>query len=238
MHHAKDTEFYLRKGFRVMALEANPHLVEVAEAKHADFVRSGQLAIEPKALWEADDSTVDFYLNADMDDWSSVLKTWAEKGGHPSSKISVPSITLPRLYDRYGIPYYVKCDIEGADRVFCEQLLGDGRRPAFVSIEAISTEVIALLYAAGYNRFQIVNQALNSMKRPPSPATEGQYVDVAFDGHMSGLFGRELPADKWRTFAEIVDNYSRFIDMQRRDPDLAFGWLDIHAMYRADVAAG
>lgn len=75
------------------------------------------------------------------------------------------------MFDFYGVPYYLKCDIEGADGLFVRQLLEEKRRPHFVSVEAISLELLALLYGAGYDRFQIVNQALNGFVSPPGAAS-------------------------------------------------------------------
>ena len=70
------------------------------------------------------------------DDWSSALENWAEKEGHEYQEIIVLAITLSDFFDEYCVPYYIKCDIEGADRTFTEQLLKDGRMLAFVSVES------------------------------------------------------------------------------------------------------
>jgi hypothetical protein len=50
------------------------------------------------------------------------------------------------------------------------QLLADGRRPAFVSVEAVSLDALALLRACGYDRVQVMNQALLPYVEPPRPA--------------------------------------------------------------------
>lgn len=94
----------------------------------------------------------------------------AEHGGHPSKQIAVETITLSKLYDDHGVPYYIKCDIEGSDEIFVEQLVRDPRRPGFVSIEAVSMEAVSGLRAAGYTRFQIVNQALHPWTKIQQPA--------------------------------------------------------------------
>lgn len=232
MHTARDTDFYLRKGFRVVAVEASPSLANLAFEKYAEHIASGMLKIEQKALWDVAGSEIGFFLNPVKDDWSSAYRGWAEKGGHQVTEIVVPTTTLSELFEVHGTPYYVKCDIEGADEIFCNQLHSEHRRPSFVSVEAISLEIVATLYASGYDRFQIVNQALNWQRKSPNPAREGKFVDVTFDGHMSGLFGRELRETGWITFKEVADRYLRFISLFNADPDLAYGWLDIHATTR------
>jgi len=232
MHKAFDAKFYLDKGFRVVALEANPQLVAAASTMHADAIRAGRLTIVDRAFWSAPDEAVSFFLNPVKEDWSSVFKGWAEKGGHPSKEIKVSTVTLSRMFDLYGVPYYLKCDIEGADEMFTQQLLRDNRRPAFVSIEAISLDALATLFAAGYDCVQIINQALIGSVVPPNPAREGKHVSVKFNGHMSGLFGRELDPKRWISFSAAAEIYLDFIKLKRRDDRLAYGWIDFHVTSR------
>ncbi len=228
MHNASDTKFYLDKGFRVIALEANPALVDAAKTKLAHEYASGQLTIVSCALWNVGGEEISFFLNADKDDWSSAFKGWAEKGGHSSTEIRVPTVTLADLFDRYGVPYYIKCDIEGVDEVFAQQIMADSRHPDFVSVEACSLEVLASLVCAGYDRVQIVNQAFNGYLVPPSPSREGRHVEAQFSGHMSGLFGRELDPARWRSFSVAAKEYLDFVNLHLRDEKLAHGWLDFH----------
>jgi len=166
MHHALDAQFYLQKGFRVIAVEAVPWMIEKAEKSLAQYIASGQLTIVDRAFWSSADEQISFYVNNEKDDWSSAFKSWAEKSGHSAQEIKVKTTTLDRLFTEYGVPYYIKCDIEGADELFARQLLADLRRPCYVSVEGISLEVLAVLYAAGYDRVQIVNQG----NHPPRTA--------------------------------------------------------------------
>jgi FkbM family methyltransferase len=238
MHRALDTRFYLDKGFAVVALEANPAMCAAARATFAAEIAQGRLSVEERALWHAADATIGFFLNHEKDDWSSTSRAWAEKGGHRAEEIAVPTRTLAELLDRHGTPRYIKCDVEGMDEGFAAQLLADRRRPAFVSVEAVSLDALALLRAAGYDRVQIVNQALLPYVQPPRPAREGRYAAVQFNGHMSGLFGRELDPDKWLSFGDAAEAYLDFTRLHRRDPALAHGWLDFHVTTAATLAAG
>ena len=140
---------------------------------------------------------------------------------------------LSGLFDRHGVPRYIKCDMEGVDDLFTEQLATDPRRPSFVSVEAMSAETICFLRAAGYDRFQIVNQALHNMVRPVEPAREGQFADAKFNGHMSGLFGLELPAEKWIDVEECLERFQLFRRLQLKDGMLCHGWIDFHATTQA-----
>jgi FkbM family methyltransferase len=237
-HRGLDTRFYLDKGFSVVALEANPALCAAARVAFAAEIAEGRLAVEERALWhEGGGGTIGFFVNHEKDDWSSTSRPWAEKGGHRAEEIAVPTTTLAELFDRHGTPRYIKCDVEGMDEFFAAQLLADGRRPAFVSVEAVSLDALALLRAAGYDRAQVVNQALLPYVEPPRPAREGRYAAARFNGHMSGLFGRELDPAKWLSFEDAAEAYLGFTRLHRRDPFLAHGWLDFHVASAATLAA-
>jgi len=231
MHRALDTSFYLNKGFNVVAIEANPQFIEAARRSLSKEIGGGRLTLIERAFWNSDDDTISFYLNSVKDDWSSAFKTWAEKGGHASEEITVKTISLGKLFETYGAPYYIKCDIEGADELFVRQLLAGSHRPSFVSIEAVSLDLLALLFAAGYDRFQVVNQALNGFAVAPQPPREGKFVAAQFNGHMSGLFGRELNPKRWVPFEVAAESYLDFRRLKRRDELLAHGWLDFHATF-------
>ena len=238
MHRGLDTRFYLDKGFSVVAVEATPAMCAAARAAFAEEIAGGRLSVVERALWHEGGGAVPFFLNHEKDDWSSTSRAWAEKGGHRAEEIAVPTTTLGELLDRHGTPRYLKCDVEGMDEAFAAQLLADGRRPAFVSVEAVSLDALALLRACGYDRVQVVNQALLPYVEPPRPAREGRYAAVRFNGHMSGLFGRELDPGKWLSFQDAAEAYLGFARLHRRDPLLAHGWLDFHVAAAATLAAG
>lgn len=237
LHHGLDTEFYLRKGFRVVALEARPEFCADVSARFAAEMEAGRLAVVPCALAPRGGETISFWVNPVKDDWSSVIRDFAAKGGHEVTEIRVPTVTLTELFDRFGVPRYLKCDIEGMDEECARQLLADGRRPDFVSMEASSFDIFAYLRACGYDCAQLVNQALLPGVAPPQPPREGGHAAVQFTGHHSGLFGRELEPERWQDFVEVVQSWLDFVRLWKRDSRLAHGWLDVHATRREVLAA-
>ncbi|WP_424812795.1 FkbM family methyltransferase [Roseococcus sp. YIM B11640] len=237
LHTGLDTKFYADKGFKVVSLEANPAMVAEARKILLPALMGGQVTIVEKALWEEGGQNVTFYTVAEKDDWSSLFRGVAEKGQYKATEITVPTLTLKDLFDEHGVPYYLKCDIEGGDAIMVRQLLADHRRPAFVSVEATSLTDIAVLAACGYDRFQIVNQQYHWNTQPPNPPREGKHVPVQFTGHMSGLFGRELPADRWFPFPEVADRFLAWHRLKKMDELLAPGWLDFHATTAATLKA-
>ena len=176
LHHGYDAEFYLSKGFKVIGLEANPAEIRRVR-KNAKLVaaeREGRLGILPMALWQKSGEALSFFVNPVNDDWSSLDRILAVKGeeGRAVEEISVATITLPYMFEKLGVPYYIKCDIEGADVIFARQLVKLNELPAFVSAEGADPEIQANFVAAGYDRFQIVNQARHGHIVAPNPSRE------------------------------------------------------------------
>jgi len=246
LHEGHDARFYLDKGFRVVALEANPLLCRQARSDFAADIAAGRLHLVEKALWTGADASVPFHIRDESTLWSSIFIEMAERDGSPSRRVEVQTTTLGNLFNEYGVPYYAKCDLEGADRIFAEQLIGAERRPEFVSVEFDSLEVPRLLQQAGYDRFQIVNQGHLRLWRPPRPPREGDFANVVFHGKMSGLFGLELRPDFWTDF----DGFARRMEIWNKLPHMnamaryllrrwgkatnrgwliGRGWLDLHA---------
>src|SRR5215218_4820375 len=58
LHHGLDTEFYLRKGFRVVALEARPDFCAEVSARFAAEVEAGRLTVVPCALYPRGGETI------------------------------------------------------------------------------------------------------------------------------------------------------------------------------------
>jgi FkbM family methyltransferase len=228
MHRGSDSQFYLAKGFRVIGVEAVHHLCEIAKAENTSHIQNGRFTIVENALHTRSNEIIKFFINPLKDDWGSLERNAAEKGVGVAEETSVWTISLQDLIARYGVPYYIKCDIEGGDAIFVRSLLSLSARPAFVSIEATSGEDIAILLACGYDRFQIVNQYNHPNVKCPFPAREGNYIDAGFTHETSGLFGKELPPEKWDDFTSALLKFTDWYDLHNRDPNLAIGWLDVH----------
>jgi FkbM family methyltransferase len=254
MHEGWDSEFYLRKGFRVVAVEANPQFLPAVRQRLQPFLESRQLTIVNKVISREGGHTIPFYVRPDKNGWSSIYRDVAERDGQASAMIDIGSVTVPELYAEHGIPHFIKCDIEGADEIVAEQLAAEPRKPAYASFEVDGADdrIVGLLAGAGYDRFQLVNQGYLPRYRPPNPAREGSYVDQRFDGRMSGLFGAELdPAfwadvavtrrrlGRWRALHDgktwaltryLARRYGKFT---LRTWLIGRGWIDLHARHGA-----
>ena len=229
MHKGLDARNYLAKGFDVVGLEAVPALCDRVRDENSEMIASGRLKVVQGALYSKTGQWVDFHVNPDHDDWGSLEKGAAEKGVGSSTPIEVETITLGDLFQAYGSPYYIKCDLEGGDAIFAVQLLRSSMRPEFVSIEATSADDLAMIRACGYTRFQVINQWTHPFTVCPNPAREGSYVDLRFTHEMSGLFGRDLDPAKWIDFTATMSRFLDWYGLHKRDTNLAIGWLDVHA---------
>jgi len=114
MHIGGDSDFYLKKGFNVVGVEANPALVAFCERRFAFELSSGQLKIVNRAIAERA-RPIDFYINEDNDLWGSADRRWAERDEKKSRVIAVEASTMQMIFAEFGMPYYMKVDIEGHD---------------------------------------------------------------------------------------------------------------------------
>lgn len=231
-HNGDDTDFYLRKGFKVIAVEANEDLVNQGQQRFHNEIKTGQLQLLNCAISEVEEQ-VTFYVNTTNSDWSSCFKSLAEIDGKASKSISVQGITIGRLFERHSVPYYMKVDIEGHDLNVAKFLVHASDKPKFVSFETNRREfarIYAHLFNAGYNQFQLINQVRNPDRIVPKNSDEGLSIQYNFTRHSSGLFGTDLPQEKWYSMEESITRYVQYKELKGVDhSELGLGWLDLHA---------
>jgi FkbM family methyltransferase len=261
MHRGRDTAFYLAKGFRVVAVEANPDLVREARKCFEAEIESGQLAIVHAAVAERDGATT-FWVNEDKDDWGTASPEFVRRNesfGTRHRAIEVPGLALESIVAEWGIPYYAKIDLEGADLLCLRAFERFRHKPRYLSFEASLVDFesffteMCTVWSLGYRAFKIVNQAMNERVRCPRPPREGRFVEELFDGHTSGPFGEEAPG-AWRNIDATLARYRRILrDSARfgaagslagtrwaafdawlrrftdREP---VGWYDVHARFQ------
>ena len=221
MHKGEDTEYYLRKGFRVVAFEADPDLAKSCRSRLSEYLDQGKLTIVEGAIVdlassETSKGKITFFKNDQNSVWGTICKDWAERNerlGASSSSIEVDVIDFVSIMRHYGVPYYLKIDVEGVDTFCVEALQNFQERPDYVSIESDKTSLkqvaneIHLFSSLGYDSFQAVEQSsIPDTQFPPKPAKEGKYVAQNFERGSSGLFGRELTGH-WKSKHHILKLY-------------------------------
>jgi FkbM family methyltransferase len=216
MHVGQDTAYYLAKGFNVVAVEANQALVEAASSVFRTQVDSGRLTIVHAAIAEhsgwarlavSDERTIWSSLSGDF-----ILRN-ENYAGTEYHYVDVPARTFADVLTEFGVPYYLKVDIEGFDMLCVRALREFPDRPRFVSVESsvsladapanAAFDELAELWTLGYRDFKYVNQSCNASLQLPHPPREGEYVDFDFDGDSSGPFGEESPG-KWKSIRQAL----------------------------------
>jgi FkbM family methyltransferase len=222
LHKGEDTSFYLEKGFRVIAFEANPDLANHCRLRFQKQIEKEQLTIIEGAITDTTDTgelpeTITFYKNLDDSVWGTVCENWAKRNerlGTRNEAIKVQVIDFRASLQQYGTPYYMKIDIEGMDTVCLKSLLKTEARPSYISIESekVSFENLVaeleLFKKLGYTHYKAVQQSGISKQVEPSPVQEGRQTHHRFSEGASGLFGRDLPG-RWESYDRIMEIYKK-----------------------------
>jgi FkbM family methyltransferase len=228
LHKGEDTDFYLKKGFSVIAFEANPSLIEYCKARFQDAVREGRLHIIAGAIApDNSDDNVKFFLNRERPQWGTIDETWVTRNdnlGYKSDIISVKRIDILDIFESFDIPEYLKIDVEGADKLVLEALRKIESRPRYISIEsekrdfAILEAEFNLFDTLGYTKFKVLQQKNIPGSMIMTKTLDGRQLSHVFEEHASGPFGDEIPQpwlsrdDALREYAAIFRRYRLFGD--------------------------
>ena len=244
MYDGADTEYYLESGYSVVAVEANPHLVELANEKFSEFIRSSRLQLVNAAISE-DGNPVELTIAGDDLGSSSVHAATAARRSKPLGKIPVQGATLRDLFRSHGLPHYLKVDIEGADGL-CVRALSRDTRPAFLSFEIGEDfeELLDHAAAVGYSKFKIINQTnflelsndhglverlsrklirLVGYAEPNCVRRSGRFFDI---GHSSGPVPWESDG-RWSSRSDVTRKWRCAKAQQGRN--VRNVWYDCHA---------
>ena len=202
MHKGEDTDFYLSKGFKVVAFEADPDLIKKSKSRFKKEIENGDLIIVEGAIVDKNfNKKIKFYKNKLNTVWGTVLREWAERNkadGAESECIEVDAINFKEWLIKFGIPYYLKIDIEGMDIVCCEALLSLEQRPNYISIESEKISFrrleaeLDLFEKLGYKDFKIIQQDNIKRQKEKKFFGEDRHINYNFIEGSSGLFGKDL----------------------------------------------
>jgi FkbM family methyltransferase len=167
MNNGDDTAYYLHKGFNVVAVEANPHLVDKATSRFQKEIKTGRLTILNVGIAE-EEGTLPFWICDTHSEWSSFHRNVASRDGSVHHEICVPCRRFESILEEFGVPYYLKVDIEGNDRL-CLESLRNGPLAEYVSVEVSDLTLVDLLADLGYTRFKCISQFyLLALELPPT----------------------------------------------------------------------
>ena len=158
MNNGDDTAYYLARGFKVVAVEADPQLCQTAAGRFANQIRSGQLIIRNVAI-APEPGFAEFWICDENSVWNSFFKDNASRDGLRHHSVQVECETVPRILDTYGVPYYLKVDIEGHDYLCLDALNDRSEMPAYVSLEIGDVDMfLKKLTDLRYSGFKLISQ--------------------------------------------------------------------------------
>jgi FkbM family methyltransferase len=159
MYDGADTAYYLKKGYNVVSIEADPVLVHKASVKFKKYIAQNKLKIINQGI-AAVEGNADFFVNEVNPFWNSFDESISARDQLPYHKITIKCNTFDNILKEYGVPYYLKIDIEGHDK-FCLLGLNNEDLPQYVSFEADNEGNIDMLDITrdlGYKKFKCINQ--------------------------------------------------------------------------------
>ena len=225
MHRGQDTAYYLKRGFNVIAIEANPSLVKEAKRKFSKAIANGRLTILNVGVAK-EAGELDFYVNKLDDAWSSFVPEIGCRGGETAT-VRVPVRTLDEILQPFDPAYYIKIDIEGHDQLALDSFSRMAELPKYVSVENGHPNMLKRLVQLQYLHFKWINQAEVPLQRARIFSREGRPCLHRFTYGSSGPFGEDTPG-KWLSLDEVQTQINRYWSKPNLDARRD-GWFDLHA---------
>ncbi len=103
MHNGDDTAYYLYKGFKVVAVEADPDMAAECQKRFAAEIKMGRLKIINVAI-AANQGEADFWICDNLRVWNSFDRSIAFRNGLPCHAIKVKTVPLRDILTEHGVP--------------------------------------------------------------------------------------------------------------------------------------
>jgi FkbM family methyltransferase len=240
MHNGDDTAYYLARGYRVVAVDANPVMCAKARERFAGDISAGQLSVRNVGIAETPGEQ-EFWVSS-ATSRSSFHAEHATRSGAQATSIRVETMPFRQLIEEEGTPFFAKIDIEGSDSLCLEDLAGTESHPEYLSFEASighANADIKLLESLGYRSFKCIRQNDHLEITPRNVVYQGEFRRVLkglewlprigirgviqrvhyrrrpingrkFSGCSSGPLSVELPG-RWLTADEVLSVWYQLI---------------------------
>ena len=241
MHKGEDTKHYLKMGFSVIALEANPVLAKAGEEKFENYIKEKRLEIINKGISNTNE-TQKFWINHKYSEWSSFEKELGCRGNLGCHSVEISPVNIEELIEKYGVPFYLKIDIEGYDGYCLEQIPVD-KKPKYLSFEASDFDWLISAKNKGYTKFKFINQldgfkAFNAENEQSKIRLLRNKVrwrllkifgnKASFPCGSSGPFAENTDGD-WKSFEDIKSYFEIFNNNGKTLN--THSWFDVHATF-------
>ena len=243
----EDSTYYLARGFRVVGIEANPIMAARVRQRLAEPIRDGRFELLNVGI-SAEAVPTEFWVS-DVPEWSSFSHANASRNGVAATPILVNTITFRDILERYGVPTYLKVDIELLDQA-CLEALDPRNLPTFLSCEAgdNALDLLALMHRHGYNRFKYIDQrdfAAVSLAHVYLPNSlirlkakfRREIFPICREGWRfkygsSGPFGNSTQGS-WRSYEEMKHLLTSYLGVAKASNFFGYtAWFDLHATIR------
>jgi FkbM family methyltransferase len=223
-HKGEDIEYYLKKADLVVAVEANPGLVEIIKDTYKKEIETKKLIVINCVLTREEYSEpVDFYVFEQNTLLSQFPKPDLPENVYELYKIKKISLLSRRASDivkEYGEPHYIKIDIEHYDAEVLKDLFTENIFPQYISAESHEVDVFATFACLSpYNSYTLMEgNKVSSFKNHTIKNKEGMFEEHTFKLHDSGPFGEDLRIE-WFDKSGFLKQLA----------SAGLGWKDIHA---------
>jgi FkbM family methyltransferase len=170
MYNGDDTAYYLAKGFRVIAIEANPQIVEQTSLRFEREIATGKLIVLNNGVSDRE-GALPFYISDTNPEWSTFDASVTKEKGSLFRQVTVSCRRFRSILNEFGTPCYLKLDIEG-NEIHCLRDLIVSDLPKYISFEKtaqFAVESLTLLHSLGYTGFKLIDQHnLLPVEYPPT----------------------------------------------------------------------
>jgi FkbM family methyltransferase len=156
MFNGDDTAYYLHKGYRVVSIEANPGWVAKGQERFASALQAGRLTIVNVAIGP-EEGIAELLVPEHENDATLDKAIAAHWGQIPVQTVKVRTARFRDIQAEYGVPFYLKIDIEHFDH-YCLEDLDPFDLPRYVSFEAHYIQDLLTMRSKGFEAFKIIRQ--------------------------------------------------------------------------------
>jgi len=179
---------FLTLGAKVIAVEPNPNCIDSLLKRFAKEIDAGRFVLLPVAVGRSAGRVQlrQFVLDGGNASGSDIFAAALEhEFGPPSAVFDVEMIAGASLFDRFGVPAFIKIDVEGMD---AEVLSTVPRRPRMLSFE-----------------FNVLPHLL-----PITKACLGEVTRLGFtEANFTDAAGTSLLLQNWVALEHILEKISR-----------------------------
>jgi len=212
MNDGADTAFYLHQGYRVVAIDADPTLVEAGRERFRKEIGAGRLALLNVGIGAGRGSAT-FWICEGFPVWNSFDRAMATKEGRTARAMEIETVPFGEILDEFGVPHYLKVDIEGYD-THVVRAVGGGPVPRYLSMEvqAGPDGGLDLLRELGYGKFKLIHQLNFLASRTPVREFAHKVITSAAYGRLSFL-----------EVGRVVRRYTDMYKLARHNYEFPFG---------------